>query len=268
MTRTQCPSFLKALAGVLLCSELGLTALAKADEFICTPPAVQTNSKPTCSFSRDVIAECAGLPASSIFAQCNVFALNVGQVQIRTDDNNQQYQSAIFKYSERNNCFTGDNDALSLLGQCDTFAAYAQILRNTATNKCYALVNSALLGVQLRENSLRNNPSKWIQKLEIPGVARRITFTPVANAAIMAQPSSILIRSTTTDQRYRRTGPSISGLHWLELESPLTVNPENLRPNPAKMRITRGSGSGSDFLDIQLGRREESALNTILAGCS
>ncbi len=268
MTHHHRASILKPLAVVLLCSDLGWASLGKAEDFTCTPPAVQTNSKPTCTFSRDVIAECTGLPASSIFAQCNIFALNVGQLQIRTDDNNQQYQSAIFKYSERNNCFTGDNDALSLLGQCDTFAAYAQILRNTTTNKCYALVNSALLGVQLKENSLRNNPNKWIQKLEIPGVARRITFTPVSNAAIMEQSSSVLIRSATTDQRYRRAGPSISGLHWLELESPLTVKAENLKPNPAKMRITRGSGSGSDFLDIQLGRREESSLNTILAGCS
>jgi hypothetical protein len=268
MTHTQRTLLLNSLASMLLCSELGLASLARAEEFICTPPAVQTNSKPTCSFSRDVIAECAGLPASSVFAQCNIFALNVGQLQIRTDDKNQQYQSAIFKYSERNNCFTGDNDAISLLGQCDTFAAYAQILRNTATNQCYAVVNSALLGVQLRENSFRNNPSKWIQKLEIPGVARRITFTPVANAAIMEQPSSVLIRTATTDQRYRRAGPSISGLHWLELESPLTVKPENLKPNPAKMRITRGSGSGSDFLDIPLGKREESSLNAILSECS
>jgi hypothetical protein len=53
----------------------------------------------------------------------------------------------------------------------------------------------------------------------------------------------------------------------LELESALTVKPENLKPNAAKIRLTRGLGTSSDFLDFPLGSREETALNAILSSC-
>ncbi|MFM7361173.1 MAG: hypothetical protein ACKO6F_08895 [Cyanobium sp.] len=253
---------------MLLGSVMGSPPVARAEQFTCIAVENQGQGKPTCIFPKEIISRCSNLPSSSIFAQCNIYALSIGAANLRSDDNNQQYQSAIFKYSERNSCSTGDNDAISLLGKCDTFAAYAQVLRNTSTNQCFALVNSALLGVQLREDGLRNNPNKWIQKLEIPGVSRRITFTPVSSAPLLEQPSSVLIRTADSGRRYLVAGPSVSALHLLALESALTVKPENLRPNPAKIRITRGTGSASDFLDIPLGRREEAALNSILAGCS
>jgi hypothetical protein len=257
-----------ALALLLLGSGAGNSPAARAEKFTCILVESEAGGKPTCRFPKDIISLCANQPAASIFAQCNIFSLSIGAATLRNDDNNQQYQAVIFKYSERNSCATGDNDAISLFGKCDTFAAYAQILRNTSTNQCYALVNSALLGVQLREDGLRNSPNKWIQKLEIPGVARRITFTPVSSGPLLEQPSSVLIRTADGSRRYLAAGPSVSALHLMELESALTVKPENLKPNPAKIRITRGTGSGSDFLDIPLGRREETALNSILAGCS
>lgn len=238
-----------------------------AGELTCIAPLQQTFTKPVCLWPKALTSLCSRLRKDSIFYQCNVYDLAIGSIQTRSDDAGNQYQSVIFKYSERNSCSTGDNDGFSILGKCDTFAAYAQILRNQSSGKCYALVNAALLGTQLQADSLRNNPRKLIQKLEIPGVSRRITFTPSTEATITSQPSAILVRTAEPGRRFMVSGPSLSALSLLELESSLTIKPENLRPNPAKIRITRGIGSGSDFLDIPLSKGNEQALNTILSQC-
>jgi hypothetical protein len=191
----------------------------------------------------------------------------MGNSTIKQDESGRSYASATFKYSERNSCSTGDNDALSFLGKCDTFAAYVQVFRDLQTNKCFAFVNSALLGVQREEDTFRNSPNKVVQKLEIPGVSRRITFTPSAGGPLLNQASSILVRSVDPQRSFIRSGPAISALSLLELESPLTIKPENLKANPAKIRLTRGIGTNSDFLDFPLGRREELALNEVLSAC-
>ena len=230
-------------------------------------PCVRQGSQPICSFPKTIVDACAALPASSVFSQCNIFALAIGNSTIRQDEKGRSYASATFKYSERNSCSTGDNDAFSFLGKCDTFASYVQVLRELQTKKCFALVNSALLGVQREEDTFRNNPNKVVQKLEIPGVSRRITFTPSAVGPLLNQASSILVRSADPKRTFIRSGPAISALSLLELESPLTIKLENLKANPAKIRITRGIGTSSDFLDFPLGRREELALIDVLSAC-
>lgn len=251
----------------------GLSLLAVASASLAqqptsdTVPCVRQGTQPICSFPKTIVEACAGLPANSVFSQCNIFALAMGNTTTKQDDKGRSYASLTFKYSERNSCSTGDNDALSFFGKCDTFAAYVQVLRDLQTNKCYALVNSALLGVQREEDTFRNNPNKVVQKLEIPGVSRRITFTPAASGPLLDQASAILVRTADPQRSYIRSGPAISALSVLELESPLTVKPENLKPNPAKIRLTRGIGTSSDFLDFPLGRREELALNEMLSAC-
>lgn len=63
-------------------------------------------------------------------------------------------------------------------------------------------------------------------------------------------------------------GQAISALSVMELVSPETMTtPANLKPNPAKIRVTRGKGAKGDYLDYSLGRNEENALNNILASC-
>jgi hypothetical protein len=223
--------------------------------------------KPTCFWPKEIVSRCSSLAKDSIFYQCNVYDLSIGKDQTRVDDLGNKYHSAIFKYSERNSCSTGDNDALSILGKCDTFAAYVQIFRNAETGKCYALVNAALLGTQLQEDSLRNSPRKVIQKVEIPGVARRITFTPSSDTIISSQPSAALVATSDKSRAPILSGPSLSTLSLLELENTLTIKPENLKPNPAKIRITRGIGSSSDFLDVPLGKGNEESLNRIISQC-
>jgi hypothetical protein len=228
---------------------------------------IQQGTQPTCTFPKSIVEQCAALPSSSVFAQCNIFALTMGIATTKQDEKGRTYASATFKYSERNNCSSGDNGTLALLGKCDTFAAYVQLLRDLQTNRCYALVNSALLGVQRKDDIFRNNPSKVVQKLEIPGVSRRITFTPATRNPLLDQASAILVRSADPQRPFINSGPAISALSVLELESALTVKPENLKPNPAKIRLTRGLGTSSDFLDFPMGRREEVALNNVLSGC-
>jgi hypothetical protein len=230
-------------------------------------PCFRKGTEPICNFPKTIVEACLVLPPTSVFAQCNIFALSIANVTTKQDDKGRSFESVVFKYSERNNCATGDNDSFTLFGKCDTFAAYVQLLRDVQTNQCYALVNSALLGIQREEDTFRNNPNKLVQKLEIPGVSRRITFTPMAGGLFLGQASSILVRSADPQRPFMRSGPAISALSVLELESALTVKPENLKPNPAKIRLTRGIGTGSDFLDFPLGRREESALNSVLSGC-
>jgi hypothetical protein len=261
--RTSLVFLLPALANWIATGDTARAQLAGVADI----PCVEQGTGSTCSFPKTVVETCSRLPASSIFAQCNIFALPIGNVMTRTDDNGRTFESAIFKYSERNNCSTGDNSPLSLLGRCDTFAAYIQVLRDTETKKCYALVNSALLGVQLKDDVHRNNPNKIVQKLEVPGVSRRITFTQMRRSPFHDQPNAVLITTDDPKRSFIRSGPAISALSVLQLENTLTVKPENLKANPAKIRLTRGVGTSSDFLDFPLGRREESALNSILSNC-
>ncbi|MFN9631297.1 MAG: hypothetical protein ACK59A_13870 [Cyanobacteriota bacterium] len=230
-------------------------------------PCLKRGASAICDFPKTIVDVCAALPATSVFAQCNIFALSIGTANTKQDDNGRSYESAIFKYAERNNCLTGGNESMLVFDRCDTFAAYVQVLREVSSNKCYALVNSALLGIQREEDTFRNKPNKVVQKLEIPGVSRRITFTPSTGGPFLGQANSILIRTADSQRPFIRSGPAISALSVLELESALTVKPENLKPNPAKIRLTRGIGSSSDFLDFSLGRREEVALNSVLSGC-
>jgi hypothetical protein len=237
-------------------------------EIECIKLSTQSSEKPTCGFSKTLVPLCVNLPSTSVFSQCNIYSLSIGSVGTKYDDNNRQYLSVVYKYSERNNCVTGENSTIAFFGKCDIFSAYVQFLRDLHTNKCYALVNSALLGIQLQEDSKRNNPNKVVKKLEIPGVARRITFTPANQAPLLGQSSSILLRTADEQRPYIRSGSAVSALSLLELESPLTVKQENLKSHPAKIRLTRGIGTHTDFLDIPLGRTEESALNEILSGCS
>jgi len=258
----------KLLAAFVLAIPFLASQPANTEEPLeCLDPPYQTFDKPTCFWPKDISAQCKSLDKNSIFAQCNVFDLSIGGDRERVDEKGNQYLSAIYKYSERNECSTGSNDGLKLLGQCDTFAAYAQIMRDLNSNKCYALVNVALLGTQLKENSLRNSPYKVIQKLEIPGVSRRIIFTPSTDTTLLSQTSSALIKTANSKRPYTRTGPAISGLYLLELENSLTTKPDNLKPNPAKIRITRGVGSNSDFLDIPLSKGNGKVINKILKAC-
>jgi hypothetical protein len=239
------------------------------EELICVPPQTQIFDKPVCSWTKELSARCASQAPESIFSQCNVFKLVLNKEITRTDDAGNQYQSAIFKFSETNACGTGNNDGLSITGRCDTFAAYAQIFRNTRSNKCYAMVNSALLGDQLLELGIRNNPNKQVTKVEIPGVSRRIIFTPSSDSGILKQSNANLIRSSDKKRSFSPSGQAISPLQLLDLESPLTTKAENLKPNPAKIRITRGQQQESkDFFDIPLNRDQEKSLNSILKDCN
>ena len=55
----------------------------------------------------------------------------------------------------------------------------------------------------------------------------------------------------------------------MKLVSPETMTtPANLKPNPAKIRVTRGKGGRGDYLDFSLGRSQEDALNAVLASCA
>lgn len=244
-------------------------AQSASEELICVPPQTQIFDKPVCSWTKELSTRCEAQAPESIFAQCNVFKLVLNKDITRTDDDGNSYQSAIFKFSETNACGTGDNDGLSLTGRCDTFAAYVQVFRNTISNKCYAMVNSALLGDQLMDLGMRNNPNKKVTKVEIPGISRRIIFTPSTDSRILKQSNASLIRSTDKKRPFSPSGQAISPLQLLELESPLTTKPENLKPNPAKIRITRGQQQESkDFLDIRLNRNQENSLNSILKDCN
>lgn len=243
--------------------------------FICQQDSISTldvllentTPKKTCSFSKEVVKECLDLSQNSIYAQCNIFKLAINKPQAKLDDTGQVYDSLIFKYSEGNDC-RGGNDMM-FLGRCDTFAAYIQFIRNTSSGKCYAIANSALLGTQLIEQTMRNSPNRLIRKIEIPGVSRRIIFVPSLGKDFKSQTNFKFLKTANSPKgTYIKPGNAISALSILELENTLTTKPENLKPNPAKIRMTRGEGTGSDFLDFSLGRKEENALNAILQGCS
>lgn len=223
--------------------------------------------KTTCSFSTSVEKQCASIDPKSVFSQCNVFKLSINKLEPKTNGSNETYDTLLIKYSEGNDC-KGGNDLL-FLGRCDTFASYIQFLRNQSTGKCYAFVNSALLGTQLIEQSRRNSPNRIVRKVEIPGVSRRIIFVPSSTSEFKKLAGSEYLRlSNSRPGSYSKPGEAISPLFALELENTLTTKTDNLKPNPAKVRLTRGQGASSDFLDFSLNRKLETALNTILQGCS
>lgn len=259
---------LLTLSALLQAPQLAIAQAANQD-LVCVPLENQAYKKPVCSWSKEVNAKCEAQAPGSIFSQCNVFKININQKTISTDDNGSQYLASIFKFSETNSCKTGENDGISLTGRCDTFAVYAQIFRNKSTNKCYAMVNSALIGDQLMELGARNNPNKQVTKVEIPGVSRRIIFTPSTDSVILKQSNASLIKTKDKKRPFTHSGQAISPLQLLELESPLTTKAENLKPNPAKIRISRGQQQESkDFFDILLNRKQENTLNSILGGCA
>lgn len=242
----------------------------------CKPTSAETiesatcapqGSRPFCVFPKTVVNQCAALPSNSLFAQCNIFLLAIGQAATKQDDLGNSYASIVLKYSESNNCLTGTNDNFTLLGKCDTFAAYIQIIRHLRTGKCYALVNSALLGMQRKEEVFRNNPNKPVKKLEIQGIYRRITFMPTSSNLLEGQTNSVLIRPANSLRPYLRSGPTISALILLELENSLTIKRENLRLDSPKIRLTRGINTNTDFLDFRLNSREQRALYNVLLGC-
>lgn len=131
-------------------------------------------SKEFCTYSKEVAEKCLSTENNSIYKQCNVFKLDIRKLKPRYDDNKQEYLSTIFKYTETNGCGSNDTNAW----KCDSFAAYVQILRNVSDNKCYAFVNSALLGIKPTQQNERNDPNKPIKMIAIPGISRRILFTP------------------------------------------------------------------------------------------
>ena len=230
-------------------------------------PCISQGSQRFCIFPKVIVDQCLALPSNSVFAQCNIFNLAIGQLTTKLDETGNSYLSVLLKYSEQNNCLTGTNSSFTLLGKCDNFAAYVQIFRHLSIGKCYALVNSALLGMQRAEEVIRNNPNRLVQKLEIPGIYRRITFTPAISNPLHGKVSSVLMQTSNFQDSYLRNGPTISALSLLELESNLTVKRENLNPNATKVRLTRGISTNSDFLDILLSRREQKALFDVLSGC-
>ena len=220
-------------------------------------------SKEFCTYSKEIAEKCLSTENNSIYSQCNVFRLGLGKARPRYDDNKQEYLSAIFKYTETNNC--GNNDANAW--KCDSFASYVQILRNVSTNKCYAFVNSALLGIKPTQQNERNDPNKPIKMIAIPGISRRILFTPSKGLSFIQQSNAILLRTSETSRQYLDGGAAISALSLLELESPLTIKADNLKANPGKIRVVRGDGSDSDYLDLTLSSNDEDSLLRILAEC-
>lgn len=221
-------------------------------------------SKEFCTYSREVAEKCLSTENNSIYNQCNVFKLDIRKLKPRYDDNKQEYLSVIFKYTETNSC--GNNDASAW--KCDSFASYVQILRNVSNNKCYAFVNSALLGIKPTQQNERNDPNKPIKMIAIPGISRRILFTPSKGLDLLQQSNAILLRTSETSRQYIDGGAAISALSILELESPLTIKADNLKPNPGKIRLVRGDGSDSDYLDLNLSSKDEDSLSKILSSCT
>ena len=222
----------------------------------------------SCKFSKEIIAECETLNEDSIYAQCNIFNLKIDSLQTRIDDFNTDYTSVLFKYAERNSCLDGSND-LVFMAKCDTFAAYLQFIRNNQTDECHAFVNSALLGIQPISQSKRNSPNRKISSIQIPGNEGRIIFRPSDGISFKDQANFKFLKTSEPSKRYTRPGQAVSALSVLKLVSPETMTTAaNLKPNPAKIRLTRGKGGRGDYLDFSLGRSQEDALNAVLADCA
>jgi len=218
-----------------------------------------------CRFSKEIEEKCKAISSDSIFSQCNVFDLKINSFQTRKDDTGSEYSTVLFKYSEGNDCSGGGD--LMFLSRCDTFASYVQFLRSNDSGKCYAFVNSALLGRQLIDQSKRNSPGRIVQKVEVPGITSRVIFVRSNGLPFASQPSSSFLKTLGGKTSARQPGPAVSPIHVLELEDILTIKPDNLKPNPAKIRISRGLGAKGDFFDISLGKKEEASLNKVLSEC-
>jgi len=254
------------MAGLLIVSHAMLqrSSAFEADKKICLDYTwMGITSKEFCAYSKEIAEKCLSTENNSIYNQCNVFRLGLGKARPRYDDNKQEYLSAIFKYTETNNCGNNDTNAW----KCDSFASYVQILRNVSTSKCYAFVNSALLGIKPTQQNERNDPNKPIKMIAIPGVSRRILFTPSKGLSFIQQSNAILLRTSEASRQYLDGGAAISALSLLELESPLTIKADNLKPNPGKIRVVRGDGSDSDYLDLTLSSNDEDSLLRILSEC-
>ena len=219
-----------------------------------------------CRFSKDVEESCKSVDKDSIFYQCNVFDQKINSLQTRTDDNNVEYTSVLFKYSEGTQC-DGSGSDFMFLSRCDTFASYVQFIRNNETNKCHVFVNSALLGRQMIDQSRRNSPAKIVKRVRIPGIESAIVFERSNGSEFASQPNAKFLLTNNSSTQELKPGPAISPLHVLELSSSLLTKESNLKPNPAKIRIDRGAGVSGDSSDILLGRKEENALNKVLAEC-
>lgn len=268
--------FSRLLLTLLLAIQADISKASEADDDFavqCEPisETVYSNGsvytvQKKCRFSKDIEEACRATSPDSIFRQCNVFDLKINSFQVRKDDSGSEYSSVLFKYSEGNDC-SGEGSDLMFLSRCDTFASYVQFMRNNESGKCYAFVNSALLGRQLIEQSKRNSPGRIVQKVEIPGITSRILFVRSEGAQFASQSGSRFLKTLGDSTPARQPGPAVSPLHVLELEDILTVKPDNLKPNPAKIRISRGVGVKGDFFDIALGKKEEAALNKVLSEC-
>lgn len=219
-----------------------------------------------CRFSKDVEESCKSIDKDSIFYQCNVFDQKINSLQTRADDNRAEYTSVLFKYSEGTQC-DGSGSDFMFLSRCDTFASYVQFVRNNETNKCHVFVNSALLGRQMIDQSRRNSPAKIVQRVRIPGKESAIVFERSNGSEFASQPNSKFLLTKNSSTQALQPGPAISPLHVLELSSSILTKESNLKPNPAKIRIDRGLGVSGDSSDILLGRKEENALNKVLAEC-
>jgi hypothetical protein len=253
------------LSGVIVIPQAWQKAIAKEEpKQICTPYKwMGIESKEYCNYTKEVSGDCLSVAADSIYSQCNIFKLNLGRIQSLYDDNRGEFTSLILKYKETNSCGNNDSNAW----KCDTFAAYVQFIRSESSNKCYAFVNSALLGIKPIEQSERNDPNKAIKLVAIPGVSRRILFTPSKGVDFIQQSNAILLRTSDIGHRYIISGPAISSINVLELESSLTTKSDNLKTNTAKVRVVRGDGSNSDFLDLSLSPKDEASLMQILSAC-
>lgn len=221
-------------------------------------------TKDYCEYSKHVSEQCLQVKANSVYSQCNIYKLTLRKPVSRYDDNEQEFNSLIFKFRETNSCGSNDPNAW----KCDSFAAYVQFIRNLANNKCYAFVNSALLGIRPTQQTERNDPNKPVKAVAIPGVSRRILFTPSNGKDFIMQPNAILLRTSDKGHNYFDGGDSISALSILELESPLTTKSDNLKANPGKIRIVRGEGSDADYLDLNLSSNDDEALLKIISSCS
>jgi hypothetical protein len=221
-------------------------------------------SEPVCSFGKEISQRCSIQQKNSIFSLCNVYDLRIGALETLVDDKDARYQALTLKASEQNNCFTQTNSLWGSLFQCDTFAVYARILRRETDQRCLALVASALLGTQLAGEVTRSNINLPVSSLQIPGVSRRILFSPSGDTWILEQDGARMISSNDGNRSVQRSGVSISPLYLLELESTLTIAADNLKPSPAKLRVIR---SATDYSNFSLGRAQEQVLNSILSGC-
>jgi len=233
---------------------------------VYTPTNLGSGSKPNqalCRFSKDLSGQCTSLPRNSIFSLCNVYDLSIGAAETYVDENGRSYQGITLKTAERNSCLADESSFWAWV-QCDTFAVYTRILRREEDQACLALVASALLGTQEASAVTRSSINLPVESLQIPGISRRIIFTPASDARLQGQSAMAMVRTARSGRQISRAGSAVSPLYLLGLESTLTTASDNLKPNPARLRVVRSS---VDYSDFSLGKNQEIALNKILSGC-